>query len=272
MLPYAFNKRAYLNRAEHLLEKNDEDLLRYVCLELRFCLEAIAYEKLRTYAPRLPDAILNTWQPPQAIRALLEFEPLADQDFVLRISPESEPGVPTGEWTTLGTHRTLPLSWLRKFYNKLGHYLHVPQPGSDRRTKLLDPSREQLKRIVAELKPAIETTFDLSLAAVRHFECSVCHLPSFANIEAARKRQKVLCLNPNCQAEFFPEFDQTGNAKLHLISTEFGCLSCGKPIRVENRKLKIGLGFSCLACGAPHQIVSRQWGYGLPDTSKSTAG
>jgi hypothetical protein len=179
----AFDKRACLSRAEHLLKKNDEDLLRYVCLELRLCLEAIAYEKLRTYATRLPDAILNTWQPPQAIRALLEFEPLADQDFVLRISPESEPGVPTGEWTTLGTHRTVPLSLLRKSYNKLGHYLHVPQPGSDRCTKSLGPSREKLEQIVAELKPVIKSTFDFSLAAVLDFECPVCHQPSFANLD-----------------------------------------------------------------------------------------
>jgi hypothetical protein len=79
---------------------------------------------------------------------------------------------------------------LRKSYNKLGHYLHLPQPGSDGRTKSLGPSREELKRIVAELKPVIESTVDSSLAAVLHFDCAVCHLPSFANIEAARKNQR----------------------------------------------------------------------------------
>lgn len=272
MLSQAFDKRACLTRAERLLEKNDDDLLRYVCLELRFCLEAIAYDKLRTYAKRLPDAVLNTWQPPQAIRALLEFEPLADQDFVLRFSPESELGVPTGEWVTLGTHRTLRLSWLRKSYNKLGHYLHVPMPGAEGRTRSIGPSRSELEGIVAELKPAIESAVDSSLAAVLDFECSVCHLAFFANIEAAKKRQKVMCLNPNCQAEFFPEFGDTGDVKLHLMSSAFDCLSCGKPIHVENRKLEVGLEFLCPACGSRHQIASRQWGYGRPDALKSTAG
>ena len=184
----AFDKRACLTRAEHLLEKNDDDLLRYACLELRFCLEAIAYDKLRTYAKRLPEAILRTWQPPQAIRALLEFEPLADQDFTLRISPESELGVPTGEWVNLGTHRTLRLSWLRKSYNKLGHYLHVPMPGAEEPANFIGPSRRELEGIIAALKPVVESAIDSSVAAVLDFECSVCHLASFTNIEAAKKQ------------------------------------------------------------------------------------
>jgi hypothetical protein len=123
-----FNKRSCLDRAKTLFTQRTEAALRYACLELRCCIESIAYEKLQTYAKRLPAAVLETWQPPQAFKALLEFEPLADQDFTLRFCEENAAGQPTGAWKSLGTHKTFQLSWLRKMYNALGNHLHVPTP------------------------------------------------------------------------------------------------------------------------------------------------
>lgn len=111
-----FHKESCLNRAKKLLEDKDDSDLRYVCLELRFCIESITYEKLKTYIKRLPFSVIEKWQPPQAMKALRELEPLADEDFELFISPESSPGVPTGEWVCLGHHKTFKLSWLRKTY------------------------------------------------------------------------------------------------------------------------------------------------------------
>ena len=268
-MPHSYDKRSSLSRALRLLEIQDDDLLRYVCLELRFCLEAIAYEKLNIYAKRLPKSVLNTWQPPQVIRALLEFEPLADQDFELRISPESALGVPTGNWTSLGSHHTLRLSWLRKSYNKLGNYLHVPLPDSENRAKPTGPVRQEIQKIAEELMPVVESSIDCSLALVIEYECSVCNSPSVSNIESARKRQKVVCLNSNCQAEFFPTFRGEADVDLQLISTSFDCLSCGAPIAIENRKLSIGLSFTCNTCKASHQIAARQWGYSLSNGSAS---
>ena len=87
-----FDKRSCLKRANDMLSTNDDSLLRYACLELRFCLEDIAYRKLSTYAKRLPDEVLKTWQPPQAFRALLEFEPYADQTTTIRICEETSRG------------------------------------------------------------------------------------------------------------------------------------------------------------------------------------
>ena len=268
----AFHKRACLERAKELLARNDDRVLRYVCLELRLLLEAIAYEKLRIYAVRLPEAVLNTWQPPQVIRALLEFEPRADQNFELRVARELAPGVPSGEWRTLGTHRTLRLSWLRETYNQLGSYLHVPCPGAADQPTRTGPSRGDLEQIVAELQVVVESTVDASLAAVLYVECSVCHGTTVANAETARKRQKVECLNPNCRAEFFPEFGETGEVTLSLMVTPFDCLGCGRPIQVENRRLELGHEFICPECNAKHRIAAREWGYGLLASTQSTSG
>lgn len=126
----SLDKRSCLERAKEILDARDDLQLRYVCLELRFCSEAIAYDKLRVYLRRIPTEVLSKWQPPQLIQALLEHEPEADQSFVLRISPESSEGVPTGDWVTVGRHTALELGWLKKHYNKLGNLLHAVPPGA----------------------------------------------------------------------------------------------------------------------------------------------
>lgn len=268
MPPHSFDKRACLARAEQLLKDSNDSVLRYVCLELRFCLEAVAYDKLRTYAKRLPESVLKTWQPPQAIRALLEFEPLADRDFQIRICRENEEGLPTDEWVTLGTHRTLRLSWLRETYNKLGSYLHVPGSRNDMRTNSSSPLQPELQEIINHLKPVVDSSIDCSIDNVLYFTCSVCDVLSFANIEGVRRRKEAVCLNPNCQSEFCVGFNDAGDPKFLLKSSIFECFSCGRPIRIENRKLKIGLEFQCQECYSHHRITSRQWEYECLDQDK----
>lgn len=125
---YRFDKRSCYARARNILDTGDDFTLRYACLELRFCIEAITYDKLRFYAPRLPVLVIETWQPPQAMKALVQIEPDAASNYSIAMSPEDSLGHPTGEWMSVGAHKSLPVSWITKIYNKLGSYLHIPNP------------------------------------------------------------------------------------------------------------------------------------------------
>jgi hypothetical protein len=49
-----YDKWSCLERARNLLSVAGDDSLRYACLELRFCIEAITYEKLDTYSSYVP--------------------------------------------------------------------------------------------------------------------------------------------------------------------------------------------------------------------------
>jgi predicted RNA-binding Zn-ribbon protein involved in translation (DUF1610 family) len=261
----SFDKYDCLKRAKDLLSRDDDSLLRYSCLELRFCLEAITYEKLRLYATRLPAEVLEKWQPPQALRALLEYEPYADQNFTLRIATEVAPGVPSDNWITLGTHKAFKVTWLRKTYNKLGSFLHIP---SVKTANNLSPSnisaqlRKDIENIIAELEPIVASPIDSSLASVITFQCSVCEDYVLINKDALQKRKCATCLNPNCSAEFFAEEDDSCNFQFQLIATAFDCQSCGHSNLIENRKLKIGFRFKCDSCGEEYEFIQRQWGYG----------
>jgi len=238
--------------------------LRYACLELRFCLEALAYEKLGIYSKRVPQSVLDTWQPPQAIKALLEFEPLADEGFTLTMSPESSPGVPTGDWQVIGTHSTLKLSLIRKYYNKLGNFLHIPSPARTARQASVSPTVDGLKEMLEEMRPAVYSHFDASMATVVEWECSVCNGMSVANLDGLKESKKAFCLNPQCGALHHAVCDSEGEIELHLDASHFKCAQCGEEIELENRKLAIGLQFKCWPCGAVHKIAGRQWSYGQP--------
>jgi len=257
----ALDKSSCFARAKKMLSLGDGSL-RYACLELRFCMEAMAYDKLNTYSKRLPSGLLERWQPPQAVRALLELEPDADQDFELRMSLESAPGVPTGEWVNLGSHKSLKLDWLRKHYNKLGNFLHVPLPSTKPRSVQHSSGelRQYLEEVVAEMEPVVVSTMDASFAAVVTFQCSVCKEMVPANLAGVQKSHKAVCLSPQCGAEFIAT--NKGNELVFDLDASYPtCIKCDHQNAVENRKLAIGYRFRCEECGEEHKVA--RWGYAL---------
>jgi len=121
------DKRSCMARAQQLLAEPTAENLRYAALELRLCIEALTYEKLRAFSDMVPEAVLATWQPPQAVKALLEFEPTADRTFTLFAGVEEQPGIASKNMQYVGQHTALRLTWLRKHYHKLGSLLHSSQ-------------------------------------------------------------------------------------------------------------------------------------------------
>ena len=91
------HKRTHHSNATRLLSGQVDGDLPYVALELRFTIEAIAYDKVRLYAGRLPADVLDKWQPPQVMKALAELEPMSTKQYEVRIAMENESGEQTGQ-------------------------------------------------------------------------------------------------------------------------------------------------------------------------------
>jgi hypothetical protein len=121
-------KRQAFEAAQAMLSRGDDELLRYIARELRRCLEAVVYEKLRVYRDRIPADVARKWQPPQAFDALLLMEPDAEETSTICVTPEREPGVPSGPSRTLGVDHRPGSAGLKKTYNKLGSLLHARWP------------------------------------------------------------------------------------------------------------------------------------------------
>lgn len=257
------DKRSYLNRAKELLATREDAVLRYACLELRFCVEAIVYAKLQTYASRLPQRVLSKWQPPQAMRALLAIEPHAAKGFTLAVAFQSTPGVPaSGPYINMGSHKSIDPTWLNKHYNKLGSFLHVPLGGAKSKDRNADALREYLGKVIDELEPIVASRIDASLANTLSFTCSECGEAVVCNHEGVLASSKATCLNPGCEAEYSAvRNDATGEIDFFLIATAFRCLACESPTMVEKRKIKIGFRFKCRQCEQKHEISKIGWQY-----------
>lgn len=256
-----------MTRAKALLLAPTAENLRYAALELRLCMEAITYEKLRSFADRIPESVLQTWQPPQAVKALLEFEPDADSSYILSIGAEETYGVPAKVMKVMGTHNALRLSWLRKYYNKLGKFLHSPSPGS-RQSPPPDELASGLSEIIAELDAALASTITAAtLGEVYTFPCSRCGSLVVKNAAAVKRSQKAICLSPQCGAEYFATFAPDNTVSFQLMVTRFPCAdeSCSGVAEVENRRLDVGVEFVCPKCNRKQTILERHWAYGVQE-------
>lgn len=258
-----FDEEICLIRAKKLLKyKDNNSYLRYACLELRYCIESISYNKLKTYLNRLPPSVVEKWQPPQAMKALFELEPLATEGFELFVAPESSSEILSGDWICLGNHKTFNLRWLRKTYNKLGSFLHTPSlKQNNKRQSINDEEiRRYLEKVVGYLSPIVERTMDASLCLTEIFQCKKCNAPIIVNSESLKFRKSLECLDPNCRAEHEIKY-KNGNYFINLTTSTFKCLKCNSDMPIENRNLTIGLEFKCKNCGTHHEIISHKWCY-----------
>jgi hypothetical protein len=116
----------HFEKATALLATGDDDDLIYACLELRKCLEAYAYDMLHGYLSEGPMRVVETWQPDKVLKELLAIDPLSATSAVIRMQSEASETRPAGAWKFVGEDRRLAVDYLRKNYQALGSFLHVP--------------------------------------------------------------------------------------------------------------------------------------------------
>lgn len=249
-----FSKHACYNRATSLLNAGDDSLLRYVCLELRYCIEAITHDKLNVYKARLPSSLLDSWNASKAIKALLELEPDATEDAEWYFGREDTPGQPSSELIHLGTHRFFPGGrWLNKTYNKLGNHLHTPNRRQEKRpnNKRL---RSDLENLLNTLEPVVQSSFDGTMSPTVEFDCFNCKKKVLTNEKALKTGSEVECLDEECGAIYLAHEQDDGKFKFRLKGAYFPCKECSDTIEIGYRSLKIGYQFSCTNCGQEYQI------------------
>lgn len=255
------HKLAHVAAARRLLDSADDASLPYAALELRMAMEAIAYAKLSAYATRVPDEAFAKWQAPQAVKALLEFEPRANREKRVVIRSHDGTGAP-GKTTVLGDVRSFDLSWLRKAYNTVGNLLHHPSPSRAPKaaeSASLATVRATLVKILGEVERVAAGTLEGSVAAVVYFNCFVCENTVWANIEAVRASRRAVCLHTSCSAVHTAELHDDGTIRFLLDAAGFECPDCDTITHLERRHLAIGFGFSCHGCRAEYNVTSVTW-------------
>ena len=255
------NRLEHLRRAKSLVATGKLDELRYAALELRLCLEAMTYDKLKLFADNLPSSFLEkTWQPPQLHRRMKQLDAMADESFDLHMGGIAAPGVPPKdeEFVLVGTHKAFELKWLIKNYNKLGSILHLQRnPLSAEEGKW----RRDIVQIADEIENAQRGTILGSFFADKlTFECEICETPVTVSAQFARTQRAATCLNPVCETQFHAHVEGE-RIEFSPLVYKVACQRCRTEMRVHDRDMRNGLVLSCQSCKLEHTFRCR-WEYG----------
>jgi hypothetical protein len=158
-------------RAKKHLETTSpsHEALRYAALDVRMAMEALTYERAQIYAEELPASVYETWQPRKLMRQLLDLDPSADQGGSLSVG-EEEDGQPATVLTFVGTETVLSMASIKRHYDALGSYLHMPTVAQIREEGLsqLAGAEKRLRTIIAQIDAVLASqVFNVSFGNVR---------------------------------------------------------------------------------------------------------
>jgi MoaA/NifB/PqqE/SkfB family radical SAM enzyme len=204
---------------------------------------------------------LSKWQPPYLVKVLLELEGESDQEYTVAIKRTGS----IGPMQIMGEHRSFAIKWLGKHYHKIGGYLHAPRDiDPARRPQQIEPQevRPYLETVIAEWERVVESSLTLTLAPTVEFNCKLCGRKTVAYEESAKRRGRVSCLRPGCEADYVVSTAEDGSLYFRPDGWVFPCQACKYRILVPSKHLVPDHEFACDSCGRRHKLV-KDWYYAV---------
>lgn len=250
--------RDAVKRARHQMAEAEPQALKYAALELRFAMEALTYERAQTFKKEFPESEYATWQPRQVMRVLLEIDPLADKGVEVRYAPEDANGEQDGPMRSMGTETVLGLKQLKKHYDAIGSFLHVPT--LKQHSQGHDNSSEALRRRCSDIADYLDLVLKSKIYNVNfsdHLDCpcaecgAVIRKRIFQNVD----RMETDCLTERCPASY--AIEKVGDKwawqakQSRLVCAKDGCIGA---IILWDRRIEVGKEWTCEQCGQKHRF------------------
>lgn len=251
-----FSPRKCLERANAQLALNTEETDRYACLELRQCIETLAYKKLKAYVNRIPTDLLSKWQPAHVIAILTELEPDSEFDSNISIYQENPSGEPEKHIFTF-KQKEITARFIRKRYHKLGYYLHAPTVADQSKHTSDKKFHSYLEKLAQELNEYVKATTYSTIASIMSFDCGHCKQKIARNTRSLQKGCVVSCFNPQCQAQYIIEEIDNNSFKYRLKQAELVC-ECGKVTFIPFHLIKENSYAFCEVCGGKY-LFRKRW-------------
>ena len=245
--------RQAISRAKSLLEGDSvkPEHLRYAALDARLAMEALTYERAHSYRQELPESAYDTWQPRKLMQVLLDIDPNADTNSSLSFGLEETYGVPATEMTFLGQETVLNLSTLKKHYDALGSYLHMPT------LKQLQtnggPSFEKLKTrldtIIAYVATVLESPIsNINFGSFITGQCIRCGAEVRWRIPFDAQKLAAVCRE--CDAPHDLTILEDRQVRLDPRQYPVKCAhpECGETSYMWGDQIKPGYAWICEAC------------------------
>jgi hypothetical protein len=250
--------RQAVRRAKAELASGGEDRVRYAALELRLAMEALTYDRASAYKNEIPPKDYETWQPRKVLELLLDIDPNADKGVSLSVGAEEEYGKAPAEFSLLGTDTALDLATLKKHYDALGSYLHMPtlkQMNEDRHPDT-GRLRTRCEKIVEGLEKVLASPiFNVKFGNVSEIECVRCKEKVRKRIPYGTSQVEVECFG--CNAPYRMHRKGSESVQWEPLREEVSCpvSGCGARVYVWRDQIKPGSWWTCDRCGDQIEIV-----------------
>ncbi|MGB4107669.1 MAG: hypothetical protein WBK55_07715 [Alphaproteobacteria bacterium] len=256
-----FKARAkqHLAAAKEELSSGDERRLKYAALEIRMAMEAVTYERAQAYIKDIPPEVYETWQPKKLMLFLLEADPYADQSSTLSVGIEKEYGVEAKEMKTLGTEHILSLAEIKKNYDAIGSYLHMPTYKQLQEAKQnLSSLKDRCEKIIEKLEKVINSKIhNIKFTVFSEVHCVRCEHLIKKNIAHLKKLDTIEAKCLGCGATYLVENADNDQIKWKPKKSLFNCINkeCNEENSIWNDELKPGTIIQCKACNANNEIA-----------------
>lgn len=245
------------DRAKELLSVGHAHSLRYAAIELRMVFESLIYERANNYKLELPIEKINTWQPKQILEMLIKIDPLANQDMTLSVGVEESYGVESKDMKTIGSETALSLKDIKKYYNKLGSYLHAPTIKQLTEGKDFNPekTRNRCIEIVEILEKVLASSvFNINIKQTTEIDCMRCNNKIVRRITSNIKEYEAQCLH--CDAEYTINIDGD-NICWKENTVEMPCTNkdCSTTKYLYKNEVKLGSYWVCTECNTKNILA-----------------
>lgn len=262
-------RQAFL-RATELLKDTDPSKLKYAALELRLALEALTYKRAEMYKAELSSVDLEKWQPRKLLELLLEIDPTADKSASISIGIEEEYGKPAKEMKFFGTDRVLSLAEIRKYYDRLGSYLHTPTAAQTAKGEIeaLDKVRTRCVEVLEILKQVLSSKiFNADFKSFAKISCNRCEKEIVRRLPPKQDTLIAKCIH--CPATYTVTVGESNDVRWQPRTHEVECgnSSCATRTTIWERELKLGSWWRCRGCGGKNTL-----GFGIDFVDASDSG
>jgi len=250
--------RTHLKNAEGELASKLDHRLKYAALELRMAMEALTYDRALAYKEEFPPSEYETWQPRKVMSILLEVDPMVDKDSAVAAGIEEQYGVPASKMESLGSEKVLGMETLRKHYDALGSFLHVPLMKHIREGKPLDFNkiRTRCEDIEVFIDQVLSSPiFNVIAGNVTTLDCIKCRQPIRKRIPFGQKEVIAEC----CKCKSTYSITDEGSGKANWMPNQYTLqcakVGCVQTIKVWRHVLKEGYSWKCNKCNSVNALV-----------------
>lgn len=251
--------RDALNRAKEILENSNSEYIKYAALELRMAIEGLTYDRANAYIKEIDPKEYNTWQPKKVMQMLLEIEPKADKGSSLSFGRQDKLGEPAKIMTPLGSEEVFNLSLIKKHYDALGSFLHLPtikqlqdQPEID-----INKLKEKCLEIIRHIEKVLESpVFNINLGSFFEIACFKCNKAIRKRVPYGQTEVVAKCLNTECGATYLVTDIGEGKTNWEPQLEKIECLAenCSEITTIWQSEIREGVHWKCSKCNKEHSI------------------